>query len=158
MQRERAVSLRGHGLTWVEIGHQLRSEWPELNPRAAMRVAHGWTQRQAADEWNRHWPDRPKTDNDIGLMENRRLSLDTLGKLARIYECAVADLIDDIDNYRHLDAASAPDDVRDARIPIREQLTEYWDVEASETIAELLTTAEHSTGPVDEIVGRTVHQ
>ena len=112
-QRERAISLRGHGLTWVEISHQLRAEWPQLNPRAALRIAHGWTQRQAADEWNRHWPDRPKTDNEIGLMENRRLGLDTLGKLAWIYQCAVADL---------------------------------------------LTEAEASTTPVDDLIDRTVHQ
>ena len=123
-----------------------------------MRIAHGWIQRQAADEWNRRWPDRPKTDNDVGLMENRRLSLDTLGKLARIYECAIADLIDDVDNYRHLDPASTPHDGRAARVPIREELTEHWDADASETIAELLTAAEHSTGPIDAIVERTVHQ
>lgn len=158
-QRERAISLRGHGLTWVEISHQLRAEWPQLNPRAALRIAHGWTQRQAADEWNRHWPDRPKTDNEIGLMENRRLGLDTLGKLAWIYQCAVADLIDDIDNYRHLDANAAPDDGRGAvRVPIREQLTEQWDAHASETIADLLTEAEASTTPVDDLIDRTVHQ
>ena len=112
-QRRVATALRAEGRTWVEIATTLRARWPELNGRAAMRTAHGWNQSDAAEAWNRLWPDRPKTDKDIGLWELRRPGFATLDRLAQLYECSVADLIADVGDYRHLDQASGP------RLPVR---------------------------------------
>jgi hypothetical protein len=104
-QRQLATTLRASGRTWVDIATTLRAKWPELNARAAMRVAHGWNQSDAAKAWNELWPDRPKSDKDVGLWEIRRPGFATLDRLARLYECSVADLVADIGDYRHLDTA-----------------------------------------------------
>lgn len=64
-----------------------------------MRVARGWTQADTAREWNRRWPDDPKTFKNISYWENwpsptgHMPSLLVLDRLARIYECDVADLV-----------------------------------------------------------------
>jgi hypothetical protein len=105
-QRRVAIALRAEGKTWVEIAATLRSRWPELNARAAMRVAHGWNQSDAADAWNALWPEPTKGDKDIGLWEIRRPGFATLDRLARLYECSVADLIADLGDYRYLDAVN----------------------------------------------------
>jgi tetratricopeptide (TPR) repeat protein len=158
-QRQRALLLRDTGLTWVEISRRLRAEWPELNARAALRIAHGWTQNRAAEEWNRHWPDQPKTDNDIGRMEHRRLGLNTMGRLAKLYQCAIVDLIDDLDDYRHTDPNTTASNPGGATGPgFSGRLTEHWDAAASVRIADLLATAEVRSGPVDDLVRRIVHQ
>lgn len=102
-QRQQAIALRHRGLTWLEIQSQLLHQWPALAPLAAMRIAHGWTQSQAADAWNQKWSDRIKTDKDIGTMEARRPGINTLAQLAELYQCAVSDLITDTGNFRHLD-------------------------------------------------------
>lgn len=102
-QRRVAKTLRAEGQTWVEIADVLRTRWPDLNPRAAMRAAHGWNQSDAAEAWNRLWPDPPKTDKDIGLWELRRPGFATLERLAQLYACSVADLVADVGDYRHLD-------------------------------------------------------
>ncbi|HET6920413.1 MAG TPA: hypothetical protein VFI46_13235, partial [Jiangellaceae bacterium] len=104
-QRQLATTLRASARTWVDIATTLRAKWPELNARAAMRVAHGWNQSDAANAWNELWPDRPKSDKDVGLWEIRRPGFATLDRLARLYECSVADLVADIGDYRHLDTA-----------------------------------------------------
>ncbi|MGH3600211.1 MAG: hypothetical protein ACRDQH_08020, partial [Pseudonocardiaceae bacterium] len=60
-QREQLVrSLRVSGASWVEVAAALQQRY-RLNARVAFRYAHGWSQRQAADEWNRRWPDDSKT-------------------------------------------------------------------------------------------------
>jgi hypothetical protein len=115
-QRQVATALRAEGRTWVEIAATLRARWPELNARAAMRIAHGWNQSDAAEAWNRLWPDRSKNDKDIGLWELRRPGFATLDRLAQLYECSVADLIADIGDYRHLDEAL--DEASDSSLPV----------------------------------------
>jgi len=105
-QRQLARSLRAGGRSWVEIAYALRSTWPELNVRAAIRIAHDWSQADAAEVWNELWPDHPKSANDIGLWEVRRPGFATFDKLARLYECSVADLVADLGYYGHLDAAN----------------------------------------------------
>lgn len=100
--------LRTEGRTRVEIADQLRAAYG-VNARVGLRWASGWSQRDAADEWCRHWPDDLKTAKNISYWETwphsgHTPSLGTLGKLARIYRCDVADLLVDLPGYRHLDA------------------------------------------------------
>ncbi|MGH4017456.1 MAG: hypothetical protein ACRDSL_26745 [Pseudonocardiaceae bacterium] len=81
-----------------------------VNARVAFRVAHTWSQRQAADEWNRRWPDEPKTLKNFSYWEQwpsstgHEPSLEVLGRLARLYECSVSDLVADLPDYRHQDS------------------------------------------------------
>ncbi len=82
-----------------------------LSARAAMRLAHGWTQQQAADEWGLRWPDRLKDKKWFSYQERwpnggRPPSLGDLDKLAQLYQCAVTDLLTDLD-YGDLDPAAA---------------------------------------------------
>jgi DNA polymerase III delta subunit len=52
-QREQLVRrLRAEGMSWVVVADVLRWRY-RLNARVAFRYAHGWSQRRAADEWNR---------------------------------------------------------------------------------------------------------
>ncbi|HEY6424509.1 MAG TPA: hypothetical protein VIY28_14925 [Pseudonocardiaceae bacterium] len=82
-----------------------------LNARVALRYAHGWSQRQAAEEWNRRWPDELKTFKNFSYWESwpgstgHAPSFDNLSKLAELYECAVSDLLGDLPDFRHLDTA-----------------------------------------------------
>ncbi|MGH3937446.1 MAG: hypothetical protein ACRDTG_02255 [Pseudonocardiaceae bacterium] len=56
-ERELLVqSLRSSGSSWVEAAETIRQSY-QLNARVAFRYAHGWSQSQAADEWNKLWPD-----------------------------------------------------------------------------------------------------
>jgi transcriptional regulator with XRE-family HTH domain len=84
-----------------------------VNARVAFRLAHGWSQRQAADRWNERWPADPKTFKNISYWENwpsstgYEPSLDVLARLADVYECSVADLLADYADFRHQDANHA---------------------------------------------------
>jgi tetratricopeptide (TPR) repeat protein len=74
-------------------------------------LAHAWSQRQAAEEWNQCWPDEPRTLKSFSYWETwpsatgHEPSLDVLGKLAQLYECSVSDLVADQPDYRHIDSA-----------------------------------------------------
>src|SRR5262249_10388763 len=82
-----------------------------VNMRVAYRLAHGWSQRQAAEEWNARWPDEPKTLKNFSYWEvwpsptGHEPSLDVLAKLAELYEWRVADLLSDLADYRDPDSA-----------------------------------------------------
>lgn len=105
---ELARSLRAEGKSWVDMATVLRQRY-RVNARVALRYAHGWSQRRAANEWNRRWPDEPKTLKTFSYWElwpgstGHAPSFDNLGKLAQLYECAVSDLLADLSDYRHLD-------------------------------------------------------
>jgi hypothetical protein len=108
-QREQVVgSLRAAGKSWVEVAEALRQRY-RFNARVALRYAHGWSQRQAADEWNKRWPDELKTFKMFSYWEmwpgttGHAPSFDNLSKLAELYECAVSDLLVDLPDFRHLD-------------------------------------------------------
>ena len=64
-----------------------------------MRLAHGWSQADAAEAWNARWPHDPKTFKSFSYWENwpsptgHAPSLSVLDSLAKLYRCAVADLV-----------------------------------------------------------------
>jgi tetratricopeptide (TPR) repeat protein len=108
-QRARLVrSLRNQGKSWVDIAEALRWRY-RFNARVALRYAHQWSQRQAADEWNQRWPDELKKFKTFSYWEQWPSStghaptFDNLAKLAELYECAVSDLLADLPDFRHLD-------------------------------------------------------
>jgi hypothetical protein len=110
-QLELSTRLREEGRTWVEIAELFAGRYG-LNPRNALRLAHGWSQREAADLWNERWPDDPKTFKNFSYWEmwpsatGYTPSLEVLTKLAELYECSVADLLVDCPDYRRLDHAN----------------------------------------------------
>ena len=112
-QREQLVrSLRAKGKSRVEVAEALRQRY-RFNARVALRYAHEWSQRQAADKWNQRWPDELKTFKSFSYWEQWPSStghvptFDNLSKLAELYECAVSDLLVDLPDFRHLDTPSS---------------------------------------------------
>jgi hypothetical protein len=109
-RRDLARAARKQGKTWVEVAAQMRERWPEVTPRAALRMAHCWTQQDVAAAWNRRFIGRPPESKEISRWEvwpgrsGARPSLDTLDKLAQLYECSISDLLVDISDYRDRDA------------------------------------------------------
>jgi len=106
------MRLRESGWTFTAIA----KDWATrhgLNPRVAMRLAHGLTQSQVAERWNDLWPDPvPKTAKHISYWEiwpergGRAPSLDTLNRLALIYQCNAGDLLGGQD-HTYLDSAAS---------------------------------------------------
>jgi hypothetical protein len=99
-----AGQLRAHGRTWAEIAAEFRAAY-RVNARVALRLVHGWSQPQAAAWWTARWPDDPKTFKNFSYWElwpggtGHAPSLDTLDRLAQLYECSVTDLLADCSDY-----------------------------------------------------------
>jgi hypothetical protein len=47
--------LRAEGQSWAEIAGRVQAD-EHVSKLAAMRLARGWTQREAARRWNDRWP------------------------------------------------------------------------------------------------------
>jgi hypothetical protein len=103
--------MRAQGKGWAEIARAVQHD-RMVTARAAMRIAHGWTQNEAADEWNRRWPDDWKEAKTFSYWESwpdggggRKPSLAQLARLADMYECGLDDLLTDVD-YATLETIS----------------------------------------------------
>lgn len=109
-RRQWSVELRAQGHTWVEAA-QAFTERYRINPRVALRLVRGWSQRDAATQWNDAWPDDPKTFKNFSYWEQWPAatgyapSLDVLSRLAQLYQCSVADLVADVADFRQDDTA-----------------------------------------------------
>ncbi|MGN6794571.1 MAG: hypothetical protein ACTHJW_19475 [Streptosporangiaceae bacterium] len=96
--------MRQQVRSWAEIGAAFQAVY-RVNPRVALRQAHGWSQPQAAAHWTELWPEDPKTFKNFSYWEQwpgqtgHSPSLDTLDRLARLYECKVTDLLSDCRDY-----------------------------------------------------------
>jgi hypothetical protein len=107
-QLQLAESLRSAGKPWSEVAAVFCERFG-VNARTALRLAHGWTQQRAADEWTKRWPDDPKTFKNFSYWEQwpsvsgYEPSLGVLTRLAELYQCAVADLLVDCGDFRSYD-------------------------------------------------------
>ncbi len=103
-QALQTIQLRSQGRTWAEIAAVFGVTY-RVNPRVALRQAHGWSQPQAAARWTERWPDDPKTFKNFSYWEQwpgqtgHAPSLDTLDRLAQLYECKLTDLLTDCRDY-----------------------------------------------------------
>jgi transcriptional regulator with XRE-family HTH domain len=108
VQIQRSRELRDAGHTWAEVAHEFQETY-RVNARVALRVAHGWSQGDVADQWNERWPDDPKSFKSISYWERWPAdsgyapSLEVLTRLAEIYACHLTDLLRDIGDHRGAD-------------------------------------------------------
>ena len=107
-QAQLIAALRDQRQTWAEIADVFRVRY-RGNARVALRLARGWNQREAADQWNQRWPADLKTFKNFSYWElwpsptGRARSLDSLMHLAELYECSVSDLLADVGDHRNRD-------------------------------------------------------
>jgi len=103
-----AARLRTAGKSWPEIAAVFRERY-RVNARVALRLVHGLSQRDVAEEWSRRWPEEPISLKRVSYWEQwpsatgQQPPLNALSRLAEIYQCGVADLLVDCGDFRHLD-------------------------------------------------------
>lgn len=118
--------LRDKGATFRHIAQVIAARY-NVNARVAYRSAHGLTQQQVADKWNELWPsengESPITHKHVSYWEawpgltGRAPSPDVLNRLARIYLCRAADLLDGED-HSGMDSAMTSASTSSALVPV----------------------------------------
>ncbi|MDV6014017.1 hypothetical protein [Haloechinothrix sp. LS1_15] len=107
-QRELATHLREKHKTWPEVARAFAENYG-MNMRVALRAVRDWSQRDAAEQWNRRWPSDPKTFKNFSYWElwpartGHAPSLEVLARLAELYECSISDLVSDCADFRSHD-------------------------------------------------------
>jgi hypothetical protein len=99
--RVQSVRRRESGWSYRRIARDLQHRH-RLNALLAFRLAHGWTQEEAARRWNERWSGEspPKTGKNFSYWEawpargGRAPSHKTLLRLAELYLCRPGDLVD----------------------------------------------------------------
>ncbi|WP_238429423.1 hypothetical protein [Frankia nepalensis] len=140
-QEELRARMRAVGMSHDEIAIEFARRY-QLRPRAAHRVAHGWTQMQAANHINAYAARvgldpqgaAPMTAPRLSELENwplpnnrRRPTPQLLALLAEVYDTSVHNLID-LDDREHLTPAdtlllsridrTGPGENRDLSLPV----------------------------------------
>ena len=99
-----SAAMRAEGATWADVAVEFSRRY-RVNARVALRLAHGWSQPEAAGHWNARWPDDPKTFKNFSIWElwpgptGHPPSVPNLDRLAQLYECHVADVLRDLPDY-----------------------------------------------------------
>ncbi|MER5625260.1 hypothetical protein ABT061_29915 [Streptosporangium sp. NPDC002544] len=107
-----SAELRERGCTWAEVAAEFQRRW-HLNSRQGFREAHRLTQAKVCHLWNEYWPNEPLTTRKLGSWEawpgptGNEPPIAGLNRLARIYHCRTADLVDGED-HRDADEHNAP--------------------------------------------------
>jgi hypothetical protein len=109
-----AAALRARQASWVRIAETIRHDYDGVSALEALRIAHGWRQRDVADAWNRRWPDELIDPQKVSYAESwlslpgagREPRLSTLMRFAEIMECDVEDLVRGLATFGHLDPYS----------------------------------------------------
>ncbi len=113
-QEELRIRMRAAGMTLEEIAVEFARRY-RLRPRAAYRLAHGWTQQEAADRINAHAARAGLDPEGIAAMSAPRLSElenwpvplrrrptpQMLALLAHVYGTSIHNLLD-LDDREHL--------------------------------------------------------
>ncbi|GAA3039172.1 hypothetical protein [Streptosporangium longisporum] len=98
-----SAELRERGCTWAEVAAEFQRRW-RLNSRQGFREAHRLTQAKVCHLWNEYWPNEPLTTRKLGSWEawpgptGNEPPIAGLNRLARIYQCRTADLVDGEDH------------------------------------------------------------
>lgn len=99
-----AAALRASGTPAPAIARVLRTRFG-VRALAAMRLAHGWSQSDAAAGWTRRWPDSPRTFKNFSYWENwpgpsgHAPSLEVIERLCLLYGCGPHDLLADLPDH-----------------------------------------------------------
>jgi transcriptional regulator with XRE-family HTH domain len=116
-QADLSQVMRGSGCSWRQVADEFSRRWG-LTYLQAFRLAHGWSQEEAAKHYNSTWsPERPLSGKHISYWEmwpsksGKEPSLRRLSQLAEVYECTVSDLLRDLGSKKERPVPARHDDL-----------------------------------------------